>query len=396
MINNNETKEYYKTHTLNELPLVSVIIPVYNAEKYLKRAILSVLNQTYKKIEILCIDDGSIDNSESILRALQIQDNRIKIISKPNGGPASARNAGLDHAQGKYISFVDSDDEIEQTAYEFLVWKAETTNADIVIFGGTCIPQNDVPNWISQPMTSLDHVYDEPSTIKYALFHEPASRPFLWLHFIKRSLFESAPQLRMDESMDLGEDQYFQYCYFPRASKVIFSSEHFYKYYWNNEGSTMWKNNQLRITKFKKHIALTEATLQYWTENNISDPLNELVSWMVDLLYWDFIRFPKYLQVYFAKTIVNIILKYRSEESIRICGDINKQAEEIFKLASLNIDPDNIIEEDINTLKTKINNVEAEIIDTMKSKTYKIGRLLTPKFKRLDETSILPKERKKN
>ena len=98
--------------------LLSVIIPVYNVEPYLEQCLNSVVNQTYKNLEIICINDGSTDNSLKILENFHKKDNRIKIINQKNQGTATARNAGLDIATGEYITFVDSDDYLELKAYE--------------------------------------------------------------------------------------------------------------------------------------------------------------------------------------------------------------------------------------------------------------------------------------
>ena len=90
--------------------LVSIIVPVYNVEKFLSQCIESLIGQSYKNLEILLIDDGSTDNSSNICREYEIVDNRIKVFHKNNGGLSDARNYGLKHARGEYISFVDSDD----------------------------------------------------------------------------------------------------------------------------------------------------------------------------------------------------------------------------------------------------------------------------------------------
>ena len=89
---------------------LSVIIPVYNVENYLRECLDSITNQTVKDIEIICIDDGSTDNSPNILKEYQKKDSRIKIITKKNGGQASARNLGIKEAQGEYIAFIDASD----------------------------------------------------------------------------------------------------------------------------------------------------------------------------------------------------------------------------------------------------------------------------------------------
>ena len=97
--------------------LISVIVPVYNVEEYLDRCIESIVNQTYKNLEILLIDDGSTDNSYNICDKWAKKDNRIKVVHKENGGVSSARNVGLDVATGDYIGFVDSDDYISIDMY---------------------------------------------------------------------------------------------------------------------------------------------------------------------------------------------------------------------------------------------------------------------------------------
>ena len=112
---------------------LSIIIPVYNVERYLEECLDSVSNQTLEDIEIICIDDGSTDNSPNILKEYSKKDERIKIVTKENGGQASARNLGIKEAQGEYIAFVDSDDFIEETMFEKLYTKSKDNNLDIAM-----------------------------------------------------------------------------------------------------------------------------------------------------------------------------------------------------------------------------------------------------------------------
>ena len=113
--------------------LISVIIPVYNVEKYLEKCINSVINQTYKNLEIILVNDGSTDNCPYICDEFAKKDNRIKVIHKQNGGLSSARNAGLDVANGQYIGFVDSDDYINPEMYQKLYEALISQNADLSI-----------------------------------------------------------------------------------------------------------------------------------------------------------------------------------------------------------------------------------------------------------------------
>ena len=113
--------------------LISVIIPVYKVEKYLDRCVESVVNQTYKNLEIILVDDGSPDNCPKMCDEWAKKDNRIKVIHKENGGLSDARNAGMDIATGEYIGFVDSDDYIDTTMYEKLITKLLETNSDVAM-----------------------------------------------------------------------------------------------------------------------------------------------------------------------------------------------------------------------------------------------------------------------
>lgn len=112
-------------------PLISVIVPIYNVEKYLNRCIDSILNQTYKNLEVILVDDGSTDNSINIIKSYN--DDRIKIYSKKNGGLSDARNYGLDKANGNYVSFIDSDDFIELDMFEKMVQHLIDRDVDIVV-----------------------------------------------------------------------------------------------------------------------------------------------------------------------------------------------------------------------------------------------------------------------
>ena len=111
--------------------LISVIIPVYNVDKYLERCIDSVIVQTYSNLEIILVDDGSNDDSGIICDRYAKFDDRIKVIHKKNGGVSSARNEGIKYCNGKYIGFVDSDDYIDSTMYEYLYNLLISNDADI-------------------------------------------------------------------------------------------------------------------------------------------------------------------------------------------------------------------------------------------------------------------------
>lgn len=119
--------------------LVSVIIPFYNEEQYIGDCLISLIKQTYKNIEIICVDDGSTDNGAMIVKAIQQSDSRISLIQQENMNAGTARNVGFSKAKGEYVLFLDSDDFFSPSMVERMLNKALSTNSDIVFCTGYCL-----------------------------------------------------------------------------------------------------------------------------------------------------------------------------------------------------------------------------------------------------------------
>ena len=142
---------------------VTVVVPVYNAERHLEKCVDSILNQTYRNLEVLLIDDESTDQSGRLCEKFQKADSRVKVIHKKNGGAGSARNAGIDLAKGKYLLFVDSDDYLDEKLIRKAVYLAEEEKADMVLFdymevdASHAIFEVEVPReWIGKTVGGLD------------------------------------------------------------------------------------------------------------------------------------------------------------------------------------------------------------------------------------------------
>lgn len=134
------------------MPKVSIVVPMYNVEEYLDRCIESLLNQTYKDIEIICVDDGSPDKSGEIAEGYAEKDSRLKVVHKENAGLGYARNTGIENSTGKYVVFIDSDDYISGNLVEELVNAAEKQGADTVIAGHSRVKGDsitEIPNPIA-------------------------------------------------------------------------------------------------------------------------------------------------------------------------------------------------------------------------------------------------------
>jgi len=169
---------------------ISVIIPIHNAESYLAECLHSVVNQTYKSIEIILLDDGSTDGSSKIMHIFAKEDDRIKIIYQPNIGLSAARNTGLCTATGEYVLFVDSDDMIMPNAIETLFNKAGETGSDLLIGNAVCYTP-DMPLSVfykrNEELNSQTDIRGEECYIK--LMKEKNAFPSLvFLYFVKREL----------------------------------------------------------------------------------------------------------------------------------------------------------------------------------------------------------------
>lgn len=216
--------------------LVSVIIPVYNAEKYLCDCVDSVLAQTYTELEILLIDDGSKDASGNICDEYAAKDSRIRVIHKQNGGASTARNAGLDAAKGDYIYFVDSDDYIAEDTVEKLLGKAGESEADLVFFDAYSLTANSG----ELSTANYSHKVRYETGAGYPMLLEMVKnkefRVVVYLFFIKKELLDKT-LLRFCEGI-MYEDAIFAYELFYYAAKVAYLPEYLY-YRRYREGSVM-------------------------------------------------------------------------------------------------------------------------------------------------------------
>ena len=140
------------------IPKISVIIPVYNTEKYLSRCLDSIVNQTYKNLEIICINDGSTDNSLEILKKYAKKDKRIKVLTQVHAGQSVARNYGLKKVSGYYIGFIDSDDYIDLNYYECLYNLIKENNADIAMCGMKFVDEDKISDNITPNIVTKDFV----------------------------------------------------------------------------------------------------------------------------------------------------------------------------------------------------------------------------------------------
>lgn len=219
-----------------ETPLISVIIPVYNVVEYLSGCIDSVVNQTYKNLEIILVDDGSTDGSAQMCEEWALKDNRITVIHKTNGGLSDARNAGIAAATGEYIEFIDSDDTVSKKITEHLLSIVEENNTEI----GICDPVHCYPD--------TSYQYQEAHSVKVltvedALCEMMYQKSFLvsaWGKLFKRFLFND---VKFPVGM-LFEDSAIMYRLFEKVNLVVYSDAKFYGY--------LHRDNSITTKKFTR------------------------------------------------------------------------------------------------------------------------------------------------
>lgn len=214
------------------MELISIIVPVYNVESYLERCINSILNQTYKNLEIVIVNDGSTDQSGMICNRLSKQDSRIKIIHKENGGLSDARNAGLEIASGDFIGFVDSDDWIESDMYECLYDLLCRYNADIAICGSNSVDSEGKVVGVGKfPKKVVGYedvvVFEDEKIMEAHLEKTNDINSGVWNKLYRKNIVHG---IRFPKSK-LYEDVFTMYKYLNRAKKVVKTRTHKYNYY---------------------------------------------------------------------------------------------------------------------------------------------------------------------
>ena len=240
------------------MPKVSIVIPVYNMERFLDRCMQSVLRQTLQDIEIILVDDGSSDNSPALCDAYGEQDKRVKVIHKENGGLTSAWKTGSAQAEGEYIGYVDSDDFVETDMYEKMYVRAMETDADIVCCGLIhWYEQHPEKNWSEQMEFETDSLRKGqlsellyPTLINDGSFMGRHLQPNRVTKLVKSDLVKKNLSQCADE-VSIGEDYQFSLCVFLDAQRVEIMRDYFPYYYYMNEASMTGRHDKTYPQKIR-------------------------------------------------------------------------------------------------------------------------------------------------
>lgn len=211
---------------------ISVIIPVYNVEKYLSACIKSILNQTHRNLELILIDDGSKDNSGQICDEFAKKDSRIRVIHQENGGVSVARNKGVDISEGDYIAFVDSDDFVAPNMYESLLKAIKRTDADMALCNYRKVDEEGAT--ISEYTYVQNEVVSGEKALEWLEREHNWSYVVVWPKLYHRSVFEN---IRFKEKV-ICEDEFAVHHIFLKCKKIVTISDSLYCYRYNPSSIT--------------------------------------------------------------------------------------------------------------------------------------------------------------
>lgn len=258
---------------------VSIIVPVYNVERYLEDCIESILNQTFKDFELILIDDGSTDSSCEICDEYKKKDSRIRVIHKSNGGLSSARNIGLDVACGKYIGFVDSDDSIHPRMYEILYDLIQTHNADI-----SCCDYKRTDTLINcnyEEVDSYEAIEMDNIQAVNSLYNMDTAIILVvaWNKLYSKELFKDIRY----EIGKIHEDEFIAHKLLYNSGKTIYANSKLY-YYLQREGSITSKEYDNK--KLDKITALSQR-MKFLNEKKLVNAFNNS-AWVYETYFFSF------------------------------------------------------------------------------------------------------------
>lgn len=257
------------------MPKISVIVPVYKVEAYIHRCIDSIINQTYRDLEIILVDDGSPDNCGKICDEYAVTDKRVRVIHKKNGGVSSARNTGIDIATGEYLSFVDSDDFVDTHLYERLLLTAEQEHADLVECGHQW---GKYPNDDSGKVFSYNNIAAIEKAFRDTRFGSGLSISACAKLF-KRSIFE---HIRFLENSSYGEDMEATVRAFYHSSKVVKLDVTMYTYM-QNDGSCM--NSIYTPQKAIGEVLANKSLIHFFEEKKEEQLRHYFVSRTLNIMF---------------------------------------------------------------------------------------------------------------
>lgn len=239
---------------------VSVVIPIYNSELYLEKCVNSIINQTYKNIEIILVDDGSTDMSLDVCKKLQKKDDRIKIISTVNRGVANARNNGIENSNGEFLIFVDSDDYINEKLIEKCINNIDKyQKCDVVCYNIVRFNRNSNTG---KEKEFVKNIKKDRKFLKKMIMKEKINSPCNKLY---RMDIINRFNIRFNTDLFVAEDLLFNIEYFDVISYVLILNEDLYYYYYNCNSVT----NNFNYDKYNNLMYVNDIALEKYKNDNV-------------------------------------------------------------------------------------------------------------------------------
>lgn len=307
-------------------PLISVIVPIYNVEKYLARCVDSIVNQTYKNLEIILVDDGSPDRCPQMCDDYAEKNSRIKVVHKKNGGLSDARNVGMAVATGEYISFIDSDDYVSDDFFECLLDVMNKENSDIAECSVVKLYEDNRFDEFSDDLSVK--TYDTQDAMS-ALIAENPFHQHVWNKLYKTELVRDIPYA----VGKLNEDEFWTYQVFGRANKVSKLNKTMY-YYFQRNSSIMGVGYNIR----RLDALEGKANRQKYIENNFPELSTQAKIDLYGSCMFAYQSVLKFLSGADKKKALSIIKKYKNNcnlsfDEIKLA---DKSARKYFYLAKCN------------------------------------------------------------
>lgn len=273
------------------MPKVSIIVPVYNVEKYLDRCLQSLLNQTLKDIEIILVDDQSPDNCPKMCEYYAKIDKRVKVIHKKNGGLGFARNSGLEIATGEYVAFVDSDDFVDVGMYEKLYSIASINNSDIVFCGFNSFENGQIVGGKSEVNSLTTYKDKNCEGVLLGMVHNCGDKKSIvkyemsvWHGIYNHQVLLDNEISFCSERIFISEDIIFHIDFIKHCQTISFIPDRFYYYCYNEESLT----KTYRKERLGRHIILFKEIKRRILANNYSFDISKVSNLFLLKLRYDF------------------------------------------------------------------------------------------------------------
>lgn len=393
---------------------ISVIVPVYNSEEFLTESINSILNQTLTDFEVICINDGSTDQSLRMLNNFKKRDGRIKVIDKDNGGCGSARNMGIDYAEGEYIYFFDPDDFIREDAFEKLYENAKNNDSDMVFSQIAWYREGEAIN-LNKPGIEIENEFDNVDFNNFTFTYRDIPRYVMnsyfapWIKLFRKDFLKVENSFKFHENIAF-DDVPFHVETIIKANRISFVPEEFYQYRTSNTKSVSNTSSNsidiLHICNIVENILRENNLFEEFKSNFYEFKIVQLILYVISShseMYYKSVKYELMKinmdDLNLPKKIIeryNRLINSRNYEEYLNMNHVNQQKN--VDLTKVNKE----LEEENNKMKEKLNKImknneslvsqQQEIIALQKETALENDRLIEEKDKMVNERKELIRE----